>query len=112
MRYETQTVRVGEYLGPVDWNYDFAKHFERYCGTDALKAELCARSVAWLRLLEAKPDAWRATTDTGSPRCGVRPVLCVGMYDGWPYWRPVPSVQLDGVFGAEWHSFDCITDIY
>jgi hypothetical protein len=33
------------------------------------------------------------------------------MYDGWPFWRPVPSVLIAGPFGAEWHWFGAISEI-
>ncbi len=110
MRTYTQTVREGERTGDVDWGYDFRQHFN----SDARRDEICAKSVQRFRDiadLHAAGTPVRATTYGGWPRCGFGDVLDVGMYDGWPYWRPVPSVLMRGVIGgAGWHSFCSLTD--
>jgi len=98
MRTETRTVRVGEFLGPVDWDFDFGVDDER---------------VRRLRDIEAgiaRGETWQATTDGGWPRFGWGEVLAVGMYDGWPYWSPTPSVLISGHFGGEWSSWRAVTD--
>ena len=98
MRYETRTERVGEFLGPVNWDFDFDTDDER---------------VQRLRDIEAgiaRGENWEATTDGGVPRVGWGEVLAVGMYDGWPYWRPMPSVLIAGQFGGEWSSWMAVTD--
>lgn len=115
MRTETRTVRIGENVGPIDWHYDFRSHFDCYATSDAGKQEQCDRHVARLRTIvehftTGKPI--RATTDGGWPRYGIHRVADVGMYDGWPYWAPTPSVLLAGPMGSEWASFARITDIY
>lgn len=108
MRTETVTRRIGELLGPVDWSYDFASHFQG----DQRAEERCLKQLDRLRRLADAPDDWEATTDGGWPRVGWGDVLAVGMYDGWPYWRPVPSVCLRSPLGGgEWHSFTSITNI-
>lgn len=103
------TERIGEYMGPVDWSYDFASHFTGYCGRD-VEARI-AEYIAWLRLLDAAPDKYEATTDGGCPKFGWHRVIRVGMYDGWPYWRPVPAVLTAGPLGPEWHHFYMISGI-
>jgi hypothetical protein len=109
MKTRTVTERIGELLGPVDWSYDFRQHFG---GTsDARIDELCAEAVATLRLLADHPDDYEVTTDGGWPSCGWGRIVAVGMYDGWPYWRPVPSVCISGTFGGEWSAFSNITSI-
>jgi len=35
----------------------------------------------------------------------------VGMYDGWPYWRPVPSISVIGTLGIEIFSMFSLTGI-
>jgi hypothetical protein len=93
---------IGEYLGPVDWSYDFTQY-----GI----SERCVESgKAMLRDLESGGE-WEATTDGGWPRVGWHRVIRVGMYDGWPYWKPVPSVQVIGTLGSEWHSWSCLSEI-
>lgn len=115
MRTYTQTVREGERVGDVDWSYDFRQHFNNYCTTDAGRDEICARSVDRFRAIAdaiAAGKRVRATTDGGWPRCGFCEVLDIGMYDGWPYWRPVPSVLMRGAIGgATWRSFCALTDM-
>jgi len=108
MKTYTETKREGELLGPVDWEYDFMSHFGGYCGSD--KEQYCKEHVDRLRQL-MDDGAWEATTDGGWPRCGWGKVVAVGMYDGWPYWKPVPSVAIAGPFGVEWSSFSSITSI-
>lgn len=110
MRTRTVVEKIGEYLGPVDWSYNFDQHFET-CGGMRDKAAYIAQKLDWLRKLADDPTKYEATTDGGSPKFGWHDVVAVGMYDGWPYWRPVPSVCLYGTLGTEWHSFDSITGI-
>ena len=115
MRTETRTVRIGEKVGPVHWSYNFRSHFDSMGCSEERKDERCERVTGWLRTIVEHLEAGKpikATTYGGSPRCGIYPVVDVGMYDGWPYWRPTPSVLLQGPFGAEWATFSTITDIY
>ncbi len=110
MKTVTVTKRIGEYFGPIDWAYDFRQHFNNYCGSDAQRDKYCADAVDKLRRLTSGGE-WMATTDGGWPRFGWGKVLEVGMYDGWPWWRPVPSVCIDGPLGGEWHGFYSVTGI-
>lgn len=114
MRYETKTVRVGELLGDIDWSYDFRSHFDCVGADDAGKQAVCDRQVERLRLIHAARKAERdieATTYGGWQRCGWGKVLAVGMYDGWPYWKPTPSVLISGWAGPSWACFSEVTDI-
>jgi len=113
VKTKTVTVSEGECLGPIDWDYDFRPHFNCYCETENNKDKRCERYKEMLKKLEQNPEKYQATTDGGYPRCGWSDVVKVGMYDGWPYWRPVPSVlMVDSVLGgAHWHSFNSISDI-
>ena len=91
--------REGEHLGPVDW--------------DMSKWPFQPDEVQLVRLrtlIEAK-EAYEVTDDGGWPRCGWARVYEVGMYDGWPYWRPGPAVLTGGIFGLVWVWADRITDI-
>lgn len=112
MKTRTVTERVGEFLGPVDWNYDFLSHFGCTCfRTQEAKQEYCDKHVERLRKIVAEPDAYEVTTYGGWPRCGWGPVVEVGMYDGWPYWRPVPTVAYRTWLGVEHSAFCGITNI-
>lgn len=117
MKTQTRTIteRIGENMGAIDWSYDFRSHFDCMGTSSAGKDERCEQAKRWLKRVEAEWSAGhpvRVTNDGGSPRCAIYPVIDIGMYDGYPYWRPVPSVQVRTWAGAEWYSFDRITDVY
>ena len=109
MRYETKTHPVGEYLGPIDWSYDFTQH--DWSPTRGGVNPEVTRKLDWLRELESNPEAYEATTDGGWPKIGWKRVIRVGMYDGWPFWKPTPSVQIAGTLGTEWHPWYSISAI-
>ena len=113
MKTKTVTVNEGEWLGPIDWSYDFDSHAWGP-GKAGTNPEIIERNQEMLRSLEEglkRGEEWEATTDGGWPRVGWGTVHRVGMYDGWPYWRPVPSVFIGGHLGGSWHSFISITEI-
>jgi len=35
----------------------------------------------------------------------------VGMYDGWPFWKPTPALLCSGTLGPEWHFFYDLQDV-
>lgn len=112
MRTETKTVRVGEYLGCVDWSYDFQAHgWDRTGGMNPGFIGPCVERLRRLEKALQEGRDFEATTDGGWPRCGWGKVVMVGMWDGWPYWKPVPSVRLSSIFGGGWHSWMAITDV-
>lgn len=92
------TERVGEYLGPIDWAYDFWAH-SWDCGgcCNPRCVEDGVRNL--IRLLREPDRRWDFCSDGVSQE-----ITLVGMYDGWPYWKPTPSVCVRSTFGAEWHS--------
>jgi hypothetical protein len=81
MRTETQTIRIGENMGPIDWTHPIAK---------------------------AKPEFWReAETNPDAFLFRGHTILALAMYDGWPYWTPRPAIQFVGPLNsAEWTFFD------
>ena len=114
MKTKTITVREGELLGLVDWDFDFKEFYKDIynCGTPEQHEKMFQRSLTILKLLEQNPDKYEATTYGGWPRCGWGSILHVGMYDGWPYWKPVPSVCIQSWTGmGEWCTFHNISDI-
>lgn len=103
MKSYTKTVYEGEYLGPIDWSYNFSQY-------GCLNPDHIERAKQMLREFESGGE-WEATTDGGWPRVGWHNVLKVGMYDGWPYWKPTPSVLTAGPLGCEWHSWSSLSEI-
>ena len=106
----TETRSRGTDCGPVNWEHPvIAEVFKR----DFLSVDDTRRvTLDDLRDMEATPEAWRATSDGGWPRCGVRRVLAFRMYDGWPWWQPRPAVLTEGVLGCEWHDLSTLSSIY
>jgi hypothetical protein len=114
MRTVTRTEFIGERVSDVDWTYDFRQHFDNHCATPERRDEFCAQSVAQFRKLvedfKAGKNVW-ATTDGGWPRCGWGRVVDVGMEDGWPWWRPVPKVAIQGWQAVNWEPFYSVTSV-
>lgn len=103
MRYETNTVRVGEKVSEIDWTHETLQR---------TGDEWKDRNIQSLRDLE---DALRhggsARVTSHGGDCWMfcmKDVVDVGMYDGWPYWQPNPSVLTRGPLGHEWHSIQSL----
>ena len=93
MRVETRTVHVGEWFtdGTVDeWLAAHAACAEAPSMTDA-------RIAVLRQIVEPPPPGlfWLVSDDGDF----WHRVECVGLYDGWPYWRPRIAVATDG-----WHT--------
>lgn len=77
----TVEVREGENMGPIDWSHEWAKDM---------------------------PQIWREAEK--SPQDFLyngRTIIQIGMYDGWPYWKPCPAIQFIGPLGGgEWDHFN------
>lgn len=100
MKTKTVTVNEGENLGPIDpnWDYEgFKNNHLRGRNEDA----------AW----EAIKSLGVGDIVTDIYSYSDKKVLAVGMYDGWPFWFPVPSVYLSGTLGGEWHPFYYIRSV-
>lgn len=102
MRTYTQTVREGELLGPVDYDYPFIRHFDGYSCSADQKAVMAKRCVDMLRKIEADPERFRVIL---AHSFTWKKVYAVGMYDGWPFWKPTPALLCSGPIGSEWHFF-------
>jgi hypothetical protein len=108
MKTYTVIKREGELLGPIDWSYDFESHSWNNGGCTNPK-----------RIEQAVKDLWEIECALKAKKTVfVRmfgwsyKVLAIGMYDGWPYWRPVPSIGTRTTLGIEWHSFDSIGGLF
>ena len=101
MRTWTVTEREGELLGPVDWSFDFSQGVANMCSGPERKAERLQRYVELLWEVEQrhlkKEKLFVCTNGFWHE------LLAVGMYDGWPYWKPTPALCVLGPLGrAEW----------
>jgi hypothetical protein len=100
--------RIGELLGPVDWSYDFTRH-DWGDGKGGVNPECSQYGTEQLKKLVSLMES--------GARCSVscyeseHVVLAVGMYDGWPFWEPTPSVMLSTFFGPEWHPWYSIRNV-
>lgn len=106
MKTRTKIVREGERMGDIDWSYPFREHFNVHCCNDAQKQVLCDEAKHKLELVEKSHNEGKEVwIDTGVV---FQLLLSTGMYEGWPYWKPVPSICVKGTLGAEWHDFTYI----
>ena len=86
MRTWTETHREGTDMGPIDWSHPKAKDMPEI----------------W-REAEKSPEAF--ALDTGNMT--NRKIVALRMYDGWPYWVPMPAILTIGPMdSAEWLHFD------
>lgn len=111
MKFKTVVEREGELLGPVDWAYDFRSHFSNYCCSDERKAEYCARAVALLRRAVEMMEASASSEVEVRIHDYWKSLITIGMYDGWPYWKPTPALLVRGVLGSEWQFFYELTGV-
>lgn len=100
MKTKTVTVNEGELLGPIDPTWDekaFSKtHLQ---GRDETKAwEAIQRLQVGQKVRSSHSHVFSE-------------VMAVGMYDGWPWWFPVPSYCVRGPLGGEWHPYYYIQSV-
>ena len=95
MKTRTVTVREGEFLGPDDRDYDHTQH-------NAVNADHARRGWETILKMNDDPEGWRYCPSGFS----TFEVLHVGMWDGWPFWRPTPAIGYIGPLGSvEWAFF-------
>lgn len=107
MKTRTVVERIGEMLGPVDWSFNFESHCwgPNKGGTNPKVVE---SSKQVLRRICDEPDAeWEVLISHSD---GWHKLLSVGMYDGWPYWTPTPSIYTATWLGGEWHDWTWLRD--
>lgn len=106
MRTRTVTIQEGELLGPIDWGFDWEK-FSQDRGGGMNPKWLASR---WEQLKTIRVGDM-ITSYGGMPRIGWHEVIAIGMYDGWPFMAPTPSVEVRTDFGCEWTWFGGIVDV-
>src|ERR1700750_2574029 len=108
MRHEQRMISIGERLGDIDWSYDLNRHAWSASG-GGHNTELIPCEVERWRQMEAAFKAGKTVRVRMYET--YEKVVDVGMYDGWPYWRPHPSFQSCNWLGCSWHSFMNIRDL-
>jgi len=118
MRSYQVTHNEGENMGPIDWSYDFMRHYSGLCTDEANKCERMARDIEmWFqvehiflrRKTRAKVLASLYQPDEDNKVLQVldgdywRKVIDICMYDGWPYWKPTPAMFLSTWHMGDWH---------
>jgi hypothetical protein len=84
--------------GPVDPDYDWLSGFANYGATDQRKREMADRAKTLMLSLKSGD---RVTSSGQFDRVVVE----AGMYDGWPYWKPVPAISYIGPLGGIEYDF-------
>ena len=98
MKFVTVTKRIGELLGPIDWSFDFqSESWDHGGGTNPIVVEQAMKDLHEIKV-----------GDTVEVYGITHKVLAIGMYDGWPHWRPYPSVCIETHYGPEWHGFSSV----
>jgi hypothetical protein len=90
MRTRWVEERIGEWVGPIDWSYDWARH------APGLNPQCIEQGREVLRRMESEPGGWRYCPSGLS----TFEVVEVGMYDGWPFWVPTPAIGYIGPLGS------------
>ena len=106
MKTRQVTERIGENMGPIDTEFDW-----RSIGWDQEGSFNPALTQGCWDALLALNEAIHSGRKMQVLLYGNwHDVLDIGMYDGWPHWKPYPSVCIaTTAFGAEWHGFEDIT---
>lgn len=87
------TKQIGEWLGPIDWNYDFDEHSWKNKG--CVNPECIADGKEALHMLINNPGHWMYSPSFLTSF----KIVEIGMYDGWPFWRPTPAIGYIGPLG-------------
>lgn len=96
----------------VDWNeypFDDPSHTAGLCCNKEGKLRAVEKWKEYLRICEwFENKNVVASNYVGWPRIWDR-VIGVGMASAWPYWKPRPTVLLQGALGVEWVDWTSLT---
>lgn len=94
MRTYQETVRVGEWTDSIDPDYDWTSH-DWGDGRGGVNPNCTSEGHELILEIAANPELYRYSPCF----CVVKDVLCAGMYDGWPFWRPTPAIGIRETLG-------------
>jgi hypothetical protein len=110
MKTKTVTKRIGEKVSKIDYEYDFLSHYKNHTMSSEKKKELCKKTIDKLKAIEKALSNGEKVLVHFNHSIFYKTALDVGMYDGWPYWRPVPSIKYSNERDGYWHDFSYIVD--
>lgn len=94
----TGKARRGEMVEGIDWSFDFSQGFASYCTTQEKKDGMRDECVAFLKTMKSG-DRFMMSGQF------EKVAVTVGMYDGWPFWKPTPAVSYVGPLGTIEYAF-------
>lgn len=98
MKTYTETVvrHEGEWF-PLDENFD-------YMGEKVYPNNPEIRKEKWELFLKCakNPKGYKISTDY---MFAPKEIIDIGMYDGWPHWKPYPSFSIVEALGVETYSW-------
>lgn len=95
--------------GPIDLEHNFRASFENMCCGEDRKSAACSRALRLILEIETALESGKGIDANVSGYW--REVYSVAMYDGWPYWKPMPAVCVSGTLGPEYHFFYDLLDV-
>lgn len=99
MKTITVTRRIGEWF---DFEPTWFDDHEPESGLNPAFAEDCRKVFLQAHELLEAEESVQVKIRYDLPWCTL---YHVGLYDGWPYWRPYPSFVREGPLGPETHSY-------
>ena len=95
---ETVTRREGENMGSIDTNFNFDEDECLYPNNPERRKEKFDLLIKIEKLFREGKKLRITYNGQFSGK-----LVDVGMYDGWPFWKPTPAVMLNHWHGNEWH---------
>jgi hypothetical protein len=94
---ETNVRREGEFLGNLNEDYDYLQHKVYPNNPEIVQEKIEMIKEIEKLFLEQK----KLRVSYGDGLAGD--LLNVGMYDGWPFWKPTPAVMISTWHGGDIH---------
>lgn len=98
MKTYTKTVVEGEWFEP-ELDYDWNQHAWSKPGGSVNPEYLKSRWETYKKIV-AEPEGWKYC-HAGDFITGGSPIVRVGMYDGWPFYKKTPAIGYKTWLGVE-----------
>ena|SRR3990167_10426651 len=97
MKLETETYRVGEWLGDVPENWDYELFYNKHLGQNKDQFDRAVKMYKEMEIALKRGATVRATQSGDF----THKVYRCGLYDGWPFWIPRPCYAYHGPIPGE-----------